>query len=68
MDTSPSHTSPSHTSPSHTATPDSPAQTGPGPSGGLGAELRESLLLLSFAVTVTVGLTAAAQAALTLLA
>ena len=34
---------------------------------GLGAELRESLLLLGFAVGVTVGLTTAAQAALTLL-
>ena len=35
--------------------------------GGLGAELRESLLLLSFAVGATVGLTTAAQAALALL-
>ena len=35
---------------------------------GLGAEVRESLLLLTFAVGVTVGLTAAAQAALALLA
>ena len=34
---------------------------------GLGAELRESLLLLGFAVGVTVGLTTAAQAALALL-
>ncbi len=34
---------------------------------GLGAELRESLLLLTFAVGVTVGLTTAAQAALALL-
>jgi hypothetical protein len=34
---------------------------------GLGAELRESLLLLGFAVGVTVGLTTAAQAALTAL-
>ena len=31
---------------------------------GLGTELRESLLLLVFAVATTVGLTAAAQAAL----
>ena len=35
--------------------------------GGLGAEVRESLLLLGFAVAVTVGLTTAAQAALALL-
>ena len=34
---------------------------------GLGAEVRESLLLLGFAVGVTVGLTTAAQAALALL-
>ncbi len=34
---------------------------------GLGAELRESLLLLGFAVGVTVGLTTAAQAALAVL-
>lgn len=32
---------------------------------GLAAELRDSLLLLAFAVLVTVGLTALAQAALT---
>ena len=37
-------------------------------SSGLGAELRESLLLLGFAVGVTVGLTTVAQAALTALA
>jgi hypothetical protein len=42
-------------------TPDSPRTP------GLGAELRESLLLLGFAVGVTVGLTTAAQAALALL-
>ena len=35
---------------------------------GLAAEVRESLLLLGFAVGVTVGLTTAAQAALALLA
>jgi len=52
-----------------TVTPDSrtsdetPASRAP----GLGAELRESLLLLGFAVGVTVGLTTAAQAALALL-
>ncbi len=37
------------------------------PAVGLGAEVRESLLLLSFAVAVTVGLTTAAQAALAIL-
>lgn len=37
------------------------------PVAGLGAEVRESLLLLSFAVAVTVGLTTVAQAALTVL-
>ena len=42
---------------------DAPASSAP----GLGAELRESLLLLGFAVGVTVGLTTAAQAALALL-
>ena len=42
-------------------TPDAPRTP------GLGAELRESLLLLGFAVGVTVGLTTAAQAALALL-
>ena len=41
-----------------------PAEAG---TPGLGAELRESLLLLGFAVTVTVGLTTVAQAALTAL-
>lgn len=35
------------------------------PTPGLGAELRESLVLLGCAVLVTVGLTTAAQAALT---
>ena len=38
-----------------------PPMTGP----GLGAELRESLVLLGCAVAVTVGLTTAAQAVLT---
>ncbi len=37
------------------------------PAPGLGAELRESLLLLGFAVGVTVGLTTVAQAALSAL-
>lgn len=36
-------------------------------SQGLGAEVRESVLLLSLAVAVTVGLTTAAQAAASLL-
>lgn len=49
--------------------PDTPPEDVPASSStpGLGAELRESLLLLGFAVGVTVGLTTAAQAALTLL-
>ena len=38
-----------------------------GRESGLAAEVRESLLLLGFAVSVTVGLTTAAQAALALL-
>ncbi len=38
------------------------------PAPGLGAELRESLLLLGFALGVTVGLTTVAQAALSALA
>jgi hypothetical protein len=56
-----------------TSTPPSAASGTPAPdpsspsSGGLGAELRESVLLLSFAVVVTVGLTTAAQAALAVL-
>ena len=44
-----------------------PADAAPQRTPGLGAELRESLLLLGFAVGVTVGLTTAAQAALALL-
>jgi hypothetical protein len=48
--------------------PDTPSDDAPAPRGtGLGAEVRESLLLLGFAVGVTVGLTTAAQAALALL-
>ncbi|MCW2614634.1 MAG: hypothetical protein JWN08_1628 [Frankiales bacterium] len=39
----------------------------PPPAPGLGAELRESLVLLGCAVAVTVGLTTAAQAALSVL-
>ena len=51
-------------------TTDSPPPAPPVAQGqpqGLGAELRESLLLLGFAVTVTVGLTTVAQAALSAL-
>ena len=44
---------------------DTPHTPPPGP--GLGAELRESLVLLGCAVAVTVGLTTAAQAALSAL-
>jgi hypothetical protein len=48
--------------------PDTPSDDASAPRApGLGAELRESLLLLGFAVGVTVGLTTAAQAALALL-
>ncbi|MGI8536706.1 MAG: hypothetical protein ACR2K2_09450 [Mycobacteriales bacterium] len=67
MDTVPPSTVPPSTVPPRTAAPGPPTPPGPAPSGSLGAELRESLLLLSFASTVTVGLTAAAQAALALL-
>ena len=48
-----------------TDAPHAPHTPPPGPS--LGAELRESLVLLGCAVAVTVGLTTAAQAALTVL-
>ena len=51
-----------------TTTPSQQApHTAPHPSPGLGAELRESLLLLGCAVAVTVGITTAAQAALSVL-
>jgi len=53
------------TSPPSPGAPENPAASAP--SGGLGAELRESLLLLACALGVTVGLTTAAQAALTVL-
>jgi hypothetical protein len=56
MDTSPRPDARHHTPPAPPATP------------GLGAELRESLLLLGFALGVTVGLTTVAQAALSALA
>ena len=55
--------------------PPAPSTSAPSPSEaddrserGLAAEVRESLLLLGFAVGATVGLTAAAQAVLALLA
>lgn len=63
---------PGETAP-HSSPPAGATTTGPAPSrapraqSGLGAEVRESLLLLGFAVATTVGLTAAAQAAITLL-
>ena len=50
-----------------TAPGDAPHTAPPASGHGLGAEVRESLLLLAFAVGVTVGLTTAAQAALALL-
>ena len=48
-----------------TENPPTPPTTASTP--GLGAELRESLILLGLAVGVTVGLTTVAQAALTAL-
>jgi hypothetical protein len=69
MDTStlltPGDTAP-HTPPPGAAATGTPGRTHRSATG-LGAEVRESLLLLGFAVVTTVGLTAAAQAALTLL-
>ena len=47
-----------HSSPPHSSVPQSQ---------GLGAEVRESVVLLALAVGVTVGLTTAAQAAASLL-
>lgn len=47
--------------------PHPPHQPTASPTPGLGAELRESLVLLGLAVGVTVGLTTVAQAALTAL-
>ncbi len=47
--------------------PPPPRHGAPAPSGGLGAELRESLVLLGLAVGVTMGITTVAQAALTAL-
>lgn len=51
-----------------TSTPEAPTRTAADREApGLGAELRESLVLLGCAVAVTVGLTTAAQAALSAL-
>ena len=50
-----------------TARTENPPQPTAVETPGLGAELRESLVLLGLAVGVTVGLTTAAQAALTAL-
>lgn len=49
------------------ASPADPARTAGAAPPGLGAEVRESLVLLAFAVAATVGLTTAAQAALAVL-
>ena len=49
-------------------TPTAPAGTADRPVTGLGAEVRESVVLLAVALGVTVGLTAVAQAALSALA
>lgn len=63
---------PGETAP-HSPPPADASGTGAAPSrapraqAGLGAEVRESLLLLGFAAATTVGLTAAAQAAIALL-
>jgi hypothetical protein len=72
MDT-PTLTAPAQTAPAADPSAEAPHSPPPGTQsdsrrdGGLGAEVRESLLLLGFAVGVTVGLTTAAQAALALL-
>ena len=60
-----------HSAGPHSAGPHrAPPLMEPRPPGlkGLGAEVRESVVLLSLAVGVTVGLTTAAQAAASLLA
>ena len=68
MDT-PTLAPPEHSAPAPDPAAGAPHSPPPGSQrdGGLGAEVRESLLLLGFAVAVTVGLTTAAQAALALL-
>ncbi len=50
------------------SSPDAAPAPSARPAPGLGAELRESLVLLGCAVALTVGITTAAQAALTVLA
>ena len=68
MKPSPTPTSPPLTSPTPAAEDAAPGAGARGTagraSGSLGAELRESLLLLIFAGGTTLGLTVAAQAAL----
>ena len=49
-------------------TPAAPPADRGRPAAGLGAEVRESVVLLAVALSVTVGLTAVAQAALSALA
>lgn len=58
MNTTSAATAPTATAPAATAT---------APTDRLGAEVRESVLLLGLSVTVTAGLAAAAQALLSLL-
>lgn len=71
MDTStllpPGETSPHSPPPAGASTTSTAPSRTPRAQAGLGAELRESLLLLTFAVGTTVGLTTAAQAAIALL-
>jgi len=55
------------TLPTEEPTPSTTGSSVPNPTPALRAEVRESLLLLAFAVGVTVGLTTAAQAALAVL-
>ena len=67
MDTSPFPEAPPRSLPS--AAPVAPSRRSSSePVTGLGAEVRESVLLLAVALGVTVGLTAVAQAALSALA
>lgn len=53
--------------PSSASAPSSPPLATGAATPGLGAEVRDSLVLLTFAVAATVGLTTAAQAALAVL-
>ena len=54
--------------PRPTTPPAAPSADRGRPAAGLGAEVRESVVLLAVALSVTVGLTAVAQAALSALA